>query len=150
GLWSTSGANPLLDPGVGPPADALPVRQGAVEDVAADAAKQAAGNLVDELLPLSVVPHFPHHHAGLTEIVILRIQRIGTSHHLAVRFPAVGYGAGLVGPASAAAVGGVDRRIAAVVVRHLSVEHIGLYRHLRLVHRQLMEIGADAVALRIV
>src|SRR6185312_17135408 len=82
----------------------LPIREGAFQHRAAHAAEQAAGDLFDELRALGVVPYLAHHRAGLAKVIVLRVQRIGAAHHLAVGLPAAFHRAGVVRPGAPAAV----------------------------------------------
>src|SRR5690606_31241408 len=119
----------------------------ALQHRAAHAAEQAARDLFHQRVALGVAEDFAHQRAGLAEVVVIGMQGVGAAHHFAVGFPAVVHRTGLVGPRTAAAVGGVHGLGAAVVVGHLTVEHVGAHRYLGLVDRQLVEVGADAVAL---
>src|SRR5690554_4517199 len=87
----------------------------------------------------------------LDEVVVVGAQGLGGSDELAVRLPADLSGSGLLGGVRAEGVRAVHRGARRVeVVSHLTlvlvVAHLGSVGH---VHRQLVVVGADAVALSV-
>src|SRR5690606_1441558 len=89
GLAPSAGADLLLNPAADIGIDRLPVIERPLQHRRADAAEQAARDLINERLTFSIIEDLPHQNAGLGEIVILRMQAIGAPHHLTVRFPAI-------------------------------------------------------------
>src|SRR5690625_764733 len=87
GLGRAAGADLLLDPAAGFGINALPVLDRAAQHGLAHAAKQAASNLVDKLVAVFVAEDLAHQYARLGEIVIIRAERVGIPHHLAIGFP---------------------------------------------------------------
>ena len=54
-----------------------PVLERALEDVALDPPEQVPGDRLHEPLAVLVVPDLAHERAGLTEVVVVRAQRVG-------------------------------------------------------------------------
>src|SRR5665647_1272535 len=90
---SRSGAvcrtNVGLDLLAGVAVDVLPVAERPLEHVAGDPAEKMTSHVGDELSALRVAPDLTHQGAGLTEVVILRVQLVGRSHHRTVGLPTV-------------------------------------------------------------
>src|SRR6185437_16819576 len=105
GFCSAAGAHLFLDPPAGRGIDILPISECALKHLSVDAAKQAAGNLLDETVPLGVVPDIAHQDARLGEVVIIGAERVGAADHLAIRLRA-----SVVRPLTAAAIGRVHWR----------------------------------------
>src|SRR5690606_28479097 len=111
--------------------DVAPVLEGAGEHRFDDTVGQVTGDRPDEPLTLGVVEDLTHQRARLREVVVLRVQLVGAAHQLAVGLPTVLHRSGLVGPATSVGVGGVDRCRTGVFVGHVTVEGVGVGRHLR-------------------
>ena len=79
-MWPSGvagGADLVLDLLAGVTVDVLPVLEGLLEHLTRDAAEQVADHVVDELGALSVVPDVADECAGLTEVIVLRVQLVG-------------------------------------------------------------------------
>src|SRR5690606_38682890 len=121
GLGGSSLAHLLLDAGAHLGVDILPVLEGTAQHRLAHAAQQAASHLVYQLAALFFIEDLASQNAGLPEIVVILAETIGAAHHLPVGFPAIFHRAAFIRPGAAAAVGSIDRCVAAVVVGHLAV-----------------------------
>src|SRR5690606_5513750 len=84
--------------------------------------------------------------AGLTEVVVLRVEFGGGPHHVTRDGPGQVLTELFVGDRPAEGVRRVDRLVPGVVVTHRTVEGVGVYRYLRLVDRELVVVRADPVA----
>ncbi len=149
-LWSMACTDLFFNapPDVG--VDIFPILNSLAPHRFADSAQKAAGDRIHQARALLVAEHIANKGARLAKIVVVAAQRIGAAHHRAVGFPAVCRRPGFVSPFTVMAVGGIHRSVAAVMVRHVAVEHVSVHRHLGLIDRQLMEIGADTITLRVV
>src|SRR5690606_35444801 len=72
----------LLDTAADIGIHAFPIVERAAQHRLAHAAEQAAGDLIDQRLTLVIVELLAHQYAGLGEIIILGMERIGAAHHL--------------------------------------------------------------------
>ena len=67
----------------------FPVVESLLEDFALDAGEQVTGYVGDELGAQRVVPDLPNLGVGLSEVVVLRVQFVGSTHHRSIGLPAV-------------------------------------------------------------
>ena len=124
----------------------FPVVESLLEDFALDAGEQVTGYVGDELGAQRVVPDLPNQGVGLSEVVVLRVQFVGSTHHRSIGLPAVIHRTGQVGERATDRVRRLHRLVAGVLEGHRAVERVVVHRRVRAVDRQLVEVGADPVA----
>ena len=130
--------------------DVAPVFEGTLEHFVAAELGQIVRHRVDETSAGGVVHDLGEEGPGLTEIVVLGVQRVGGAHHLTVGGPHGILGVGL-GVRRRGAVEGVRvvHRVGHVVDAHGPVLGVAAHRGLRPVHGDLLVVDAEAGAVGI-
>src|SRR5690625_1199434 len=106
-------------------------------------------NGFDQTVALFLGEDFVDQDVGLTEVVVVYTQCVGLTDQFTVVLPSHVNSAFFIGPGVTERVRVIDRAVAGVVVPHGAFEVVGVDFDLRTVDRQLLEVGTDTVALRI-
>ena len=112
------------------------------------AVEQVADDVADQAVAGGVVEDVADHRARLAPVVVLRVRDIGRTDHVAVGVPADGPIVLAVGLRAALGVRRVHR-IVDVDDAHRAVLAVGVHRHLRRVHRDLLVVHAQPGAVRV-
>jgi len=117
---------------------------------ALDALAHVGDDVADQMVPIGRRHHLPVERAGLDEVVVVLVRHVGRAHDLTGLHEPAGIVVALrISPRPAIAVRSIDRLVPIMVEAHLAVLVVVVHLAQRPVDRQLLVIGAAAIAVRV-